>query len=334
MADTGKRANQLSALLASDQFTVAEYLNIALGSDDGKPDSQQLLTELAVQLHMQTQAYHEDVGKIGAELKGILPRCSADVGRVGAGLEGLRLDAAALLESCSGDPSRDVLSSSLETLSTLHALQANLQTSKEILTAAATWDSTLASVPPLLAQQNLGEAVNALARLENGERALRGMPNPEEREEAISKVRDQVSSLLQPQLKHALANMNTRLAPLQQCVALYTKLNKIDSLKEEYVKNRPSTIHKAWFDYKVPINEGDSAAVAQDFLSWLPGWFDGILSLITEERRLSQTIFGPAMVPEIVVMVSLYHPMQQGLDIGLTPSLVFCRSSKSVFALS
>jgi hypothetical protein len=290
--------DRLSAILTSDQFTVASYLNLAL--EDEGDDLQQRMAELALQLQIQTQACHEDIGRIGAELQAILPRCSADTKRVGVGLEGLRMDAASLLESTSV-VSEEEVSTSLETLSTLHALQANLRRSKEILTAAATWDNTLSSVAPLLAQQNLTEAVNALAQLENGERALRGMPNPEEREQAIAKVRQQVSNLLQPQLKHALANMNTRLAPLQQCVSLYSKLGNMDALKSEYVKNRPSNIHKAWFDFKLSYDE--QGAAAGQFLAWLPGWFDSVLSLITEERRQSMTIFGPALVQDIVVKV-------------------------------
>lgn len=293
------KSDQLKDLLGSDHFSVASYLNLAL---DEEEDQQQRMAELALQLQMQTQSCHEEIGKVGAELQAILPRCSADIGRVGVGLEGLRIDAASLLESTAIETAEGV-SSSLETLSTLHALQANLQRSKEILTAAATWDTTLSSIAPLLAQQNVSEAVTALAQLENGERALRGMPNPEEREEAIAKVRQQVSTILQPQLKHALANMNTRLAPLQQCVMLYSKLNKMDALKEEYIRNRPSSLHKSWFDYKMTYDEQDTDKAASDFMSWLPAWYDNVLSLITEERRQSTTIFGAQMVPGIVVKV-------------------------------
>lgn len=291
------KEDQLKDLLSSDQFSVASYLNLAL---DEEEDQQQRMAELALHLQMQTQSCHEEIGKIGAELQAILPRCTADIGRVGVGLEGLRIDAAALLQSTAMEAT-DGVSSSLETLSTLHALQANLQRSKEILTAAATWDTTLSSIAPLLAQQNVADAVSALAQLENGERALRGMPNPEEREEAIAKVRQQVSTILQPQLKHALANMNTRLAPLQQCVTLYSKLNKMDALKEEYIRNRPSGLHKSWFDYKMAYDEQDTDKAASDFMTWLPAWYDNVLSLITEERRQSTTIFGAQMVPGIVI---------------------------------
>jgi len=145
---------------------------------------------------------------------------------------------------------------------------------------------------------------------------LRGMPHREEREEAIAKIRMQVSVLLQPQLKHALANMNTRLAPLQQCVLLYSKLDKMDALKAEYIKNRPAAIHKAWFDYRpsysTPLEGGsipgsNTKAESASFLSWLPSWFDVVLSLITEERRQSMAIFGAELVSDIMVKVRTYN---------------------------
>ena len=286
----------LDSILASADFTVASYLNVAL--EDEKNDLSQRMAELALQLQLQTQSCHEDIGRIGAELQAILPRCNADIGRVGTGLEGLKMDATSLLESIQVDTENEV-SSSLETLSTLHALQANLNRTKDILTAAATWDTTLHSIAPLLAEHNLAEAVQALATLENGEKALRGMPHPEEREVAIDQVRQQVSSLLQPQLKHALANMSTRLGPLQQCVALYSQLHKMDTLKTEYIKNRPTHIHKSWFDFKPPIENNDG----KEFLEWLPGWFDAVHTLVSEERRQALSIFGPDLVPEILLKI-------------------------------
>jgi hypothetical protein len=311
----GTLDERLSSLLSSSHFTVASYLNLALvdASTSTENDGlQRRMAELALQLQLQTQSCHEDIGRIGAELQAILPRCSADVGRVGVGLEGMKIDAQALLES-TAVASEQELSSSLETLSTLHALQSNMSRTKEVLSAAATWDSTLSSIPPLLAQQNLTEAVNALALLESGERALRGMPNPEERQDSISKIRQQVSVLLQPQLKHALQNMSTRLAPLQQCVALYSKLDKMDALREEYVKNRPGAIHKAWFAFSPSYNatttgsEGvytsSSDIRAETFVTWLPSWYDSVLSLLTEERRQSLSVFGPEIAPAMVTKV-------------------------------
>ena len=311
----GSLEDRLSQLLNSNtQFSVAAYLNLALGTSaaDGASHTteslQARMAELALQLQLQTQSCHDDIGRIGAELQAILPRCAADVGRVGVGLEGMRLDAQALLEQTARGAEEQELSSSLETLTTLHALRSNLSQTKEVLTAAATWDSTMNSIPPLLAQQNLSEAVNALRQLENGERALRGMPNREERQLAIDKVRQQVQVLLQPQLKHALQNMNTRLAPLQQCVALYEKLGKMDALRDEYVKTRPGALHKAWFAFSPTYSteaasRDDSTNAKSDLETWLPNWYDMVLQLLTEERRQSATVFGAEAAPEIVVKV-------------------------------
>jgi hypothetical protein len=312
--------DELATILSSEHFSVSSYLNTALSSSSSSDDlSSQRMTELALQLQLQTQTCHEDIGKIGAELQAILPRCAADVGRLKLGLDGLRLDASTLLEATGTavvdknnnnnneqQQQQDTVSSSLETLTTLHALQANLTRTKEILTAAATWDSTLSSVSGLLATQNLVEAVNALAMLESGERALKGMPHPEERKQQIAHIRQQVSALLAPQLKHALANMHTRIAPLQQCVTLYAKLDKMDALKEEYVKNRPTAVHKAWFDYTPSYSKESADAVAQkasSFVSWLPGWLDHVLSLLTEERRQTVAVFGAKLVPEMTIKV-------------------------------
>lgn len=346
---------ELNLLLSSSSsFSVASYLNLALGSQNemsssssiptqttyssrlssqsslsvvDQPDElQRRMAELALQLQIQTQSCHEDIGRTGAGLQAVLPRCAADVGRVGVGLEGMRIDAQTLLETTAITGKGDEISSSLETLSTLHALQANLSKTKEVLTAAATWDSTISSVAPLLAEQNLAEAVNALAQLETGERSLRGMPHRQERQESIKKIRQQVQNLLQPQLQHALQNMHSRLAPLQQCVALYSKLDKMDSLRDNYVKQRPGVVHKAWFSYSPPMktynnNNGDlgkddktpmmsssdQAAITQEtgetFLSWLPSWYEIVLNLLAEERRQASTVFGPTEAPEILVKV-------------------------------
>jgi hypothetical protein len=301
--------DRMSSLLSSSEFSVASYLNLALSNESSAGNAEELqrrMAELALQLQIQTQSCHEDIGRIGAELQAILPRCAADVGRVGVGLQGMKVDAQTLMESTAVDEKEEALSGSLETLSTLHALQSNLSRAKEILTAAATWDSTIASIPPLLANQNLAEAVDALALLENGERALHGMPaGKEERQASLKKIRNQVQVMLSPQLKHALTNMNSRLAPLQQCVALYSKLDKMDLLREEYVKNRPGEIHKAWFNFvpSVNIDNADVTKKNDEFATWLPSWYDAILSLLAEERRQSSSVFGPESAPEILVMV-------------------------------
>jgi hypothetical protein len=336
----------LNSVLSSPQFTVASYLNVAFSEASSSLDTDDLqrrMAELALQLQLQTQSCHEDIGKIGAELQAILPRCAADVGRVGVGLEGMRMDAQSLMETTTAGHGQHELSSSLETLSTLHALQSNLSRTKQVLTAAATWDSTLATIPPLLAQQNLPEAVHALGQLEHGERALRGMPHPQERQAQILKIRNQVQVLLQPQLKHALQNMNTRLAPLQQCVSLYSQLGKIDSLQAEYVKNRPGAIHKAWFAFSPSYNSGEGEGMEhsasslsssrETLLTWLPSWYDSVLSLLMEERRQSLSVFGPEMAPEILVKVRKLHSLEfvrsfflyDAMRVGLTnASNSFC----------
>lgn len=217
--------------------------------------------------------------------------------------------------------------SSMETLSTLHALQANLLRTKEILEAAASWDTTVESIAPLLANAAnatsgggvtaLSQAVQLFIQLENGERALRGMPNPEERTETIQKIRYQVSSLLQPQLKVALNHMNSNTKSLQQCVSLYTQLNQIEVLKNEYVRTRPvlNGIHKLWFDYNpsssIMMGGDDNTqnSSSSSFVEWFPIWLDSVLTLIAEERRQSKTIFGSnkqqlQVIPEIIIRVS------------------------------
>ena len=92
------------------------------------------------------------------------------------------------------------------------------------------------------------------------------------------------------------------------------------TLTAEYVKHRPMALHKLWFEYTPPmpvLSSSSSTSDADDnpqlqeqrqqpttFASWLPGWFDAVLSLVVEERRQATTIFGAALVPEIVVQVS------------------------------
>eukprot|EP00586_Coscinodiscus_wailesii_P003531 CAMPEP_0172488050 /NCGR_PEP_ID=MMETSP1066-20121228/17404_1 /TAXON_ID=671091 /ORGANISM="Coscinodiscus wailesii, Strain CCMP2513" /LENGTH=151 /DNA_ID=CAMNT_0013255031 /DNA_START=91 /DNA_END=542 /DNA_ORIENTATION=+ len=90
--------DRLSTLLSSTHFTPASYLNIALPPTNTSPDSQRRMAELALTLQLQTQKCHDDIGRIGAELRAILPRCTADVSRLAAGLDGMRADAASLLK--------------------------------------------------------------------------------------------------------------------------------------------------------------------------------------------------------------------------------------------
>jgi hypothetical protein len=299
----------LAAILASSNFQVADYLNTALGmepqpDEDNNRNLQQSMAELALQLQIQTQSCHEEIARIGAELQAVLPRCSADVGRVQLHLQGLRDDTHNLLTAVAETTTstNEASTASLETLSTLHALQANLTRTHEILAAAATWDQTLASIAPLLSSSSIAEAVETLAVLEKGERALRGMPGHEERTNEIHRVRNQVSSILMPQLQNALAISHSRLGPLQSCVILFQKLQESDKLIAEYVKHRPTNVHKAWFEYTPPVPTDTNTAVI-DFSNWLPGWLDAVLTLISEERRQCNTIFGNERTPEILLKI-------------------------------
>ena len=73
----GSLEEKLSQLLTADsQFSVAAYLNLALqqetassaSSSNSTEDSlQSRMAELALQLQFQTQACHDDIGRIGAE---------------------------------------------------------------------------------------------------------------------------------------------------------------------------------------------------------------------------------------------------------------------------
>eukprot|EP00977_Amphora_coffeiformis_P021765 scaffold9873_cov133-Amphora_coffeaeformis.AAC.1 len=319
----------LQILSHPTDFSVAQYLNLALQGHEQESDAQARLAELALSLQFQTTACHEEIGKLGAELRAIVPRCHADVGRLSVGLEGLQQDAAALQAASqaalwgTAEQQRDQApSSSLETLSTLHALQANLSRTREILTAAATWDETLASMPGLLAQgaAQLPAAVAQLATLVRGEQALRGMPDPESRTAALQRTRQQVAALLQPQLAHALQQQQARLGPLQQCVQLYSQLDMLPQLEQAYVKHRPAALHKLWFDYQTPTPESTSTSTpagtvtttsdnrsegstSKSLAEWLPTWFEAVLHLLQEERRQAATVFGAAAVPSLMIQI-------------------------------
>jgi len=290
------------------------------------------MAELALQLQVQTQSCHDEIGRIGAELRAILPRCAGDLGRLNVGLVGMADDAGTLLEehyksslgyvdpadadnaagiaeNASDNPggeneigeekdgeilnggssddmenqhvndenipppsddanninnpaaSSEALPSSsttttmtpletLETLSTLHALQQNLSSTKSILHSVSTYDKTMSTLPSLLtSSSNLNHAVSALCTLEEGARALSGMPGGQKREEEIVQTREKILTLLKPELLHALNKVDSRLGPLQTCVGMYSSLGKIESLMEEYVRNRPSSVHRLWFEF-------------------------------------------------------------------------------------
>jgi hypothetical protein len=346
---------QLLALLSSphhhhDAFDVSLYLNKALEKVEDA-DVPTRLAELALQLQFQTAQSHDAIGQLGAELRAILPRAQADTGRLAVGLSGLQQDAGTLSQASQralwgSDEADDketptaaavptnhpaAASSSLETLSTLHALQANLSRTRDILTAAATWDETLASMPPLLATPNqLPQAVSQLAVLKKGEQALRGMPHGDQRRAALAKVRTQVSALLQPQLAHALQTMQSRLGPLQQCVSLYSQLDLLPQLEHEYVQHRPAALHKLWFDYQPPATTLESKTVPPAvgmasnnrpaLADWLPTWFQAVLQVLQEERRQTATVFGPAAVPrlQLAVLRQALKPLLGSLTSRLT----------------
>jgi hypothetical protein len=428
---TSKSTEQhLTNLLTNPKvFSISSYLNKALefeseseiedGSSSTSFDDEELqrrMTELALQLQVQTQSCHDEIGRIGAELRAILPRCAGDLGRLNVGLGGMTEDAESLLEehlksslgyvepkkdkghghghdeeeenednksgneqsgagkSIIGEEKEDPSVSvgqvdqeneentpppssnanenasttmtpleTLETLSTLHALQKNLTSTKAILHSVSTYDKTIISLPSLLtSSQNLNHAVTALITLEEGARALSGMPGQEQREEEITSTREKILTLLKPELLHALKKMESRLGPLQTCVGMYNSLGKIESLMEEYVRNRPSSVHRLWFEFgkskksqKSQRNSsrndlefynddekdlfGDDSDKEDDkpldglidsesnqisFGEWLPTWYESVLLLLSEEQRRALTVFGPELAPEIMAKVS------------------------------
>ena len=362
MAFDSAHEERLASLLASSNFSIADYLNLALHSSSTKtssndtktttttttttPDNneddyiEQRMASLALQLQMSTQSCHDEIGRIGAELQAIVPRCAADVSRVKSGLEGMELDVRSLLDGMdvrrhhhhqhgmsggggeggnttnihgpdvgaggvsgggSPPPSKDNDTNSNSTttmsstnnnddddpnpLSTLHSLlnlKNHLTTTRSILAAASSWDETINSIPKLLSQgsssssssgrgsgggqqPNLIEAVAALSQLEQGARALKGMPEGQvERSAAISKLRSQLEILLKPQLLHALKRMDTRLGPLQQCVGMYVTLDKMDVMREEYVKMRPGEVVSLWFSFGGHVGSVDDEKVVED----------------------------------------------------------------------
>lgn len=137
--------DRLSALLASpdSDFSVARYINLALdrrrdrddrdddddgGDDDDDEESrqqwlEQRMTSLALQLQMRTQSCHDEIGRIGAELRAVVPRCAADVGRIRAGLGGMEDDVRGMLGGMAsgGDHRRSSSSSSAKATATTTA---------------------------------------------------------------------------------------------------------------------------------------------------------------------------------------------------------------------
>ena len=326
--------DRLSALLASPSFSVARYLNLALrgseADDDADDDEggegrqrhnrralERRMASLALRLQMHTQSCHDEIGRVGAELTAVVPRCATDVERIHVGLDGIEGDVLALLAGMEDDDNitneeakeakeeeggmmmlvettkgadvgggvgigsiasvdknnsgnsinanlnnnnnkatttttDDTTIHPLATLHTLLNLRTHLTSARSILSAAASWDETINSIPMLLSTSppNLIEAVAALSQLEDGARALAGMPEgKEDRDAAMVKLRSQLEALLKPRLLHALKKMDTRLGPLVQCVTMYDSLGKMDVIREEYVKIRPVEVHALWFSF-------------------------------------------------------------------------------------
>lgn len=331
--ETKAQEEKLASILSSETFTVAEYLNVALDVDSNNNDYankedalQQRMTETALQLQYQAANFHEEIGRIGAELSAVLPRCAADVGRVGVGLQGLTMDCQKLLSSDviqnDASDSDQAVSSSLQTLSTLHLLQEKLQRTKAILHAQATWDATLDTIHRHMADNKLPEAVHAMASLQEGRLALSGMPGAEERVEAAEKVRSAVQQMLKPALQNALAVLHTRVAPMQQCVGLYTALGDTEALITEYVQFRPSSLHSQWFAY-------DSNQ--QSLLEFINGWLDSVHSLVSEERRQTVAMFGEDEKVSLVVLKVRKCSLSL---VQLELTQLACRYCKSAFVQS
>ena len=343
-----------SASLESEDFSVASFLNSALdvspqsdaadgvSSEKYEEELQRRMAELALHLQVQTQKCHDDIGRVAAEFRAVLPRCAGDITRLGLGLEGLKEDASGLLQAhvhanlphhplamanaASEDNSNPL--EILETLSTLHALQTNLQKTKVILQAAASWDAIFSTIPPLIASSNLSEAVAAWSKLKEGAQALRPLPGHENREEVIQNIRGEILSLLKPQLLHALQRLETRLGPLQKCVTLYHALDALQSLVEEYIKSRPTSLHRLWFEFV--SNSSKDVPRVQDMVEppstsatliiWLPTWYDAIATLLSEERSRSLALFGANLTPEILIGIlhECFRPILTSLKTRLS----------------
>ena len=105
---------RLSALLSSpDNFSAAQYLNLALSTDSAAIDYdtsnnnnsdvdeyqalERRMASAALQLQMRTRSCHDEISRIGAELQAIIPRCAADITRLHSGLEGMEMDVRGML---------------------------------------------------------------------------------------------------------------------------------------------------------------------------------------------------------------------------------------------
>lgn len=355
-------SDELSQMLEADDFSIGGYLNKALAverssaSSGVSPDDievERLMAKVALQLQLETQSCHDEIGRIGAELQAILPRCNADINRLAVGLDGMKDDTQALVDSftassnttstpSSGNPNAKSASGegsaqdTMKTLSTLHALQMNLTFTKTILEATSSWDTTMSSIPSLLSNQKLSEAVTALTNLQQGARALRGMPGKEQRDETILKFKTQIETLLKPQLLHAFANIETRINLLHQSHHMYKQLGNLDNFVFEYVKNRPTDLHKGWFDFTPTLSTATSTTADSEiqaisnlvpeqsqqnsFIAFLPQWYDTILALLSEERRRTQTVFGNDAAPIVTakILAEIFRPISKSFQSRLS----------------
>ena len=182
------REQKLQSLVNSsneDEFSIAEYLNTAgIGADDVRyeddEEEERRMTELALQLQLQTQSCHDEIGRCMVEVGAMIPRLTADVNRIGVGLNGMREDALTLMNhhhqnshtmirsefehdnydnNRSDHESQEDDGKSLQLLSNLHALRENLVEVRSILQAASSWESTVISMHELIA--TVGETVDS-----------------------------------------------------------------------------------------------------------------------------------------------------------------------------
>ena len=317
-------------------------------------EEEAIMTELALQLQLQTQSVHDEIGRYMVEVGAMIPRLAADVSRIGVGLNGMKEDADSLIQMGAQNNADDVDQEihelpALKTLSSLHAFRDNLIEVRSICQAASSWDGTVASMHELIGlisvdsgesdpkssttntekesehTKSLAKAVEALGKLEYAAIALNGTPRNEERQEIIASFRSKIEVLLKPILLHALqmqtkndfAHSGRSLGPLHQCVSMYKTLEKLDVLKDEYVKSRPANIHKLWFASYTPPGSGATAPEVSvqgnvsalenkdtTFVEWLPSWYDACLKLIAEERRRSSSVFDDNDAPFVTAKVS------------------------------
>lgn len=354
---------ELNCLLSSSDFSVSEYLNRALRVDDNLlascatyecDDKESLMTELVLYLQIQTQACHDEIGKTSAEIRAVLPRCATDLGRLEVGLNGMKDDALNLLgldfhqksilihedmvnskdkfypisDLSTKDSRQSEAIQALKLLSELQSLSFLLMNTKTILMAASTYKSTLKLVPSLLiSPSTISQAVSSFLTLKQGTDALVGLPGKDKRVEELYEIKQKILIQLKPVLIHALQKMETRLGPLQTCVDMYHSLDEINFLIEEYVKSRPASVQKNWFEYgkvtdparvdisTVKLENGDVIGTqlkrhsaydidfAKDFELWLPTWYETVSHFILEENRKAKSVFGSELAPEIILRI-------------------------------